>query len=138
MSYKDILEHNYTVGINIGVIYPKEFWMAFPFEGRLLNSHLQESSSIEENIHKLKIKKIDVFLADNELAFVALKNAGATDVIFQYKNILYWKDFYCVFSKKSKLKNITTIQEQVQKSLYKMQEERQLKEINAYWVNKKI
>ena len=136
MTYKDILEHNYTVGISIGAIYPKEFWKTFPFEDSTLNSHLQEAGSIEENIQKLKTKRIDLFLANKELGILALNKAGAIDVVFQYKNILYWKNFYCAFSKKSKLKNILDIEDQVQKSLYKMQEENQLKEINAYWINK--
>ncbi|MES2615914.1 MAG: transporter substrate-binding domain-containing protein [Bdellovibrionota bacterium] len=137
MTYKNALAHNYTVGILVGYLYPQSFWEAFPYENLVLNSHIVEERDYEDHIKKLKQKKIDLFVGDKDLVRMAIQKLEASGDVYQYKNILYWKDFYSAFSKKSKFKNLDTAKEQIKKSLYNMQERGQLKEINDFWVEQK-
>lgn len=135
MTFEEAKAHNYKVGIGIGVLYPKIFWKHYPFEENILNNHLHEYQEGEKSIEKLKTKKIDLFVGDYYTTKVSIRKYRAEDLVFQYRNILFWKDFYCVFSKKSKHKNIEKIKAQVQRSLYKMQEKNQLKEIDVRWID---
>lgn len=134
MTYENVLAHNYLVGIQVGFRYPKEFWQAFPDENFSLNSHLIEAQTNDDNIHKLSTKRIDLFLAEKNTAELALKKLGKEDAVVQYRNILFWINYYCAFSKKSSLKNIDEIKEKIQRSLYKMQEKNLLQEIVNSWI----
>ena len=136
MTFEDALEHNFSVGIIIGFTYPKEFWDTYPFENRQLNSHLVESRTFRDNMIKLKEKKIDLFIADRERVNVILKKVGADETIFQYKNVLYWKDYFFVFSKKIKDPKINQLKTQIDRELYKMTESDAIPEINLSWIKK--
>ena len=136
MSFENILMHNYNVGISAYVRYPENFWKMFPYEGKVLNNHLVEYNSYDKSIADLKSKKIDVFIGNKDLVNSILSRTNNTNIIFQYKNILYWKDFYCAFSKSSPLKNKEEIKLKVQKLLYKMKETNELKEITEHWIEK--
>ncbi len=137
MTFEKVLEHNYTIGILTSVNYPRQFWELFPFDDNLLNSHLLEIKDYEESIRLLKQRKIDLFLGDKDKTNPVIRDLGADDIIFQYRNILYWYDFYCGISKKSKIKDLDELKRKIQRSLYKMQESGKLKEINEHWINNK-
>ena len=136
MTFEDALLLNYRVGIMVGFTYPKEFWDAYPFENKLLNSHLFESKTFRDNMIKLKEKKIDLFIGDRERVNVILKKIGAEETIFQYKNILYWKDYFFVYSKKLKAPNIDKIKVEIERELYKMTESEEIPAINLSWIKK--
>ncbi len=136
MTFEDALKYNFSVGIIIGFTYPKVFWDTYPFENRQLNRHLIESNTFRDNMIKLKEKKIDLFIADRERVNVILKKVGADETIFQYKNILYWKDYYFVFSKKSKEPKIKSMIIKIERELYKMTESDEINEINVSWIKK--
>lgn len=136
MEFERALKHNLRVGIVIGFTYPKEFWETYPFEDKQLNSHLYEGNSYRENIIKLRQNKIDLFIADKERASLLLKKVGADETIFQYKNILYWRDYYFAFSKKTKFPKIEDLQKKLERELYKMTESDEIPEINTYWIKK--
>ncbi|RDB35670.1 MAG: hypothetical protein DCC88_08915 [Spirobacillus cienkowskii] len=136
MTYENAVAHNYTVGIRVGFKYPKEFWDGYPFQDRVMNNHLYEFRSYKDCINKLKQKKIDLCLADRERTNPLIKKLGDEENIFQYKNVLYWLDFYFAFSKKSKYPNLDKIKSQVDRELYKMTEQEELAEINLTWINK--
>lgn len=138
MTFEDALSHNFIVGIMVGFTYPKEFWDAYPFEKKQLNSHLVEAHTFRENMIKLKEKKIDLFIGDRERINAILKKVGADETIFQYKNILYWKDYFFVYSKKIKKLNIDGIKTQIERELYKMTESDEIPEINLLWIKKGI
>lgn len=138
MTFENALKNNFTVGIRVGFTYPKEFWKVYPFENYQLNHHLVESHSFKENIIKLKEKKIDLFLADRERVSVLLNTLGAEETIFQYKNILYWKDYFLVFSKKIKDPNLNSIKLKIERELYKMAENNEISDINKYWIKKEL
>ncbi len=136
MTFEDALTYNFSVGIIVGFTYPKEFWLAYPFENKQLNRHLIESNSFRDNMIKLKEKKIDLFIADRERVNVMLKKVGADETIFQYKNVLYWKDYYFVFSKKTKEPKINLMKIKIERELYKMTESDEIPEINLSWIKK--
>ncbi|APJ03255.1 substrate-binding periplasmic protein [Silvanigrella aquatica] len=136
MSFEDALAHHYRVGIIVGFTYPKIFWDYYPFENRVLNSHLVESYTFRDNIIKLKEKKIDLFIADRERVNVILKKIGADETIFQYKNVLYWKDYFFAFSKKTKEPKIKLIRAFMDREIYKMTESDEIPEINLEWIKK--
>ena len=136
MSFEDAVAHNYSVGILIGFSYPKVFWEAYPFENKQLNSHLFEGKNIRDNIIKLKERKIDLLIADRERTNIILKKIGADETIFQYKNILYWKEFFLVFSKKLKKEKYEMLKAKIDRELYKMTESEEINEINESWIKK--
>ncbi len=136
LTFEEALAHNYSVGIIVGFSYPKVFWEAYPFENKQLNSHLIEGKSLRDNIIRLKEKKIDLIIADRERADVLLKKIGAEESIFKYKNVLFWKEFYMVFSKKLQGEKFADLKSKVDRELYKMTESEQIKEINEAWVFK--
>lgn len=136
MTFTDALAGNYRVGIIIGFSYPKVFWEAYPFENKQLNSHLKEGKNLRDNLIKLKEKKLDLVIADRERTDILLKKMGAEEAILKYKNILFWKEFYLVFLKKSQNSKISELKSKIERELYKMTESEQIKEINDFWVTK--
>lgn len=138
MTFEDALAHNYSVGILVGFSYPKIFWDAYPFENKQLNSHLIEGRSLRTNLIGLKEKKFDLILADRERTDVLLKKIGAEESISRFKNILFWKEFYLVFSKKMVNDKFPDLKSKVDRELYKMTESEQIKEINETWILKGI
>ncbi|WGL59270.1 transporter substrate-binding domain-containing protein [Pigmentibacter sp. JX0631] len=138
MTFEDALAHNYSVGILVGFSYPKIFWDAYPFENKQLNNHLKEGRSLRNNLIGLKEKKFDLILADRERADVLLKKIGAEETITHFKNILFWKEFYLVFSKKMVNDKFPELKSKVERELYKMTESEQMKDINESWVFKGI
>lgn len=138
MSYASVRQHNYKVGITLGTVYPKSFWNAFPFENNVLNSLLDEVPANMDNIVRLNNKKIDLFVGNKDVVNALLKKEGLEDTIIQYKNVLFWKDFYCAFSKKSKQKNIDDIRKKVEKELYQLEQRNVLKTKDIFWLEKNI
>lgn len=136
MTFEDALSHNYTVGIIVGFTYPKVFWDAYPFQNKQLNTHLIEGKDIRANIIKLKERKIDLMIADRERTDIILKKIGADETIFQYKNLLYWKEFFLVFSKKLKQEKFELLKGKIDRELYKMTESEEINEINQSWIKK--
>lgn len=138
MTYNDVLTHNYIVGINIGFLYPREFWKYFPYQDFQLNNHLRELSSYKANVKHLSKKTIDLFVANRDKMSFILSKMEEAEEVFQYKNILYYKEYYCALSKKSKIKNRDDVLRKIQRALYKMYETDELNDIVKDWMSKKV
>ncbi|KAB8031971.1 substrate-binding periplasmic protein [Fluviispira multicolorata] len=136
LSYEEAVAKNLIVGIVVGFTYPKEFWDFYPYENLQLNRLLYETKDYKDNIIKLKQNKIDLFIADRERTSALLKKLGAEETVFQYRNVLYWRDYYCVFPNKAQYPNKEKLLSQFERELYKMKEKDEIPVINEMWIEK--
>jgi ABC-type amino acid transport substrate-binding protein len=134
LTLKQARNRNWKVGIMVGYRYPSIFWDVFPFENKILNKNLEEGNSYQQNIIKLKQKKINLFLADQERMNLLVRKLGADEIIFQYKNVLYWKDFYISFSKKSNYPHLQDLKKDLDREIYKRVENDEIPRIHASWI----
>jgi ABC-type amino acid transport substrate-binding protein len=138
LTYYNVLEHNYLVGISANTLYPTEFWDVFPFEKFSINNHLEEAVSYEDNLKKLMSKHIDYFIGEKFATTEIINKINKVDEVYQYKNLLFSKKFYAAFSKNSKRVDIDDLKIKIQRLLFKMEESNQLKEINQFWISKSV
>ncbi|WP_186645914.1 substrate-binding periplasmic protein [Fluviispira vulneris] len=136
LSYEEAVGQNLTVGIVVGFTYPSEFWDNYPYEKLQLNRLLYEGRDYKDLVIKLRQKKIDLFIADRERTTMLLKKIGAEESVFKYRNVLYWRDYYCIFPNKSTFPDKDKIIQQFERELYKMKESDLMTIINEMWIEK--
>ncbi len=103
MTYENITKNNYKVGVIEKNSYHPTFWDAFPWVDKakgIYNKHLEPSKNVETNFLKLSKQRIDLYPQDKQIGISTLRKLNINDLL-HYEDVLFKKDYYFVFSKKS-------------------------------------
>ncbi|KAB8041032.1 transporter substrate-binding domain-containing protein [Silvanigrella paludirubra] len=103
-SYDDVKKYKLKIGISRGNTYNKDFWESFPWidkENKKYNSLIEVSHNHEENMRKLSENKISLYPQDKLIGIYSSKTSKYKNITY-YNYTLFKKDYFQVFSKKSK------------------------------------
>lgn len=103
ITYDDVIKNNYRVGVIEKNSYHPTFWEAFPWvdkEKGIYNKHLEPSKNVETNFLKLSKQRINLYPQDKQIGISTLRKLNINDIVY-YEEVLFKKDYYFVFSKKS-------------------------------------
>lgn len=135
-SYDDLKKYNLTIGVIHENSYDENFWKAFPWrnkEYQLYHPQIEPSVNIESNLKKLSGNRIQIYPQNKTIGIYTAKYLNISNITY-YDFVLFKKNIYNVFSKKSKFrnskyKNIIELMKAYNKELKKFKKTKSFKEI---------